>query len=410
MKGVKPTGIFDFLRKRREAKENMRYASMLNGSTPIFSQFGTSIYASDVVQQAIYTIVTEMRKLNPRHVRRDGSDMTPIYNDVQRVLEDPNPLMTKSDFIEKITWQLMLNYNAFIYMQRSEKGILTGLFPLNPVEVTFLEKAGRLFLQLQFLNGDSHILPYESFIHLKTHYSVNEYMGGNENGQPDFSGLLTTLDLNHALLDGVKKALRSSFAINGIIKYKTMLDDGKMEAHIREFEEKLQKSASGILGIDLSNEVIQFKRDLKIVDDKTLKFIDDKILRFFGVPIEIVRGDYTAEQYQAFYQKTIEPLVIMYSQAFTKGIFSAREQHGFRNEIIFSPKELVFMNAQQTLEMVNLLGQTGTLYENEKRIAFGYEPLEELKGVRLMSLNYVDVKLAAQYQVGQDKKEDEDNG
>lgn len=383
---------------------------MLNGSTPIFSQFGTSIYASDVVQQAIYTIVTEMRKLNPKHIRRDGSDMTLIYDEVQRVLEDPNPLMTKSDFIEKITWQLMLNYNAFIYMQRNDRGILTGLFPLNPIEVTFLDKAGRLFLQLQFLNGENHILPYESFIHLKTHYSVNEYMGGNENGQPDYSGLLSTLDLNHVLLEGVKKALKSSFVINGIVKYNTMLDDGKIDAAIKEFESKLQRSASGILGIDMKTEVVQFKRDLKFVDDATLKFIDDKILRFFGVPVEIVRGDYTAEQYQAFYQKTLEPLVITYSQAFTKGIFSAREQLGFRNEIIFSPKELVFMTAQQTLEMVNLLGQTGTLFENEKRVAFGYEPREELKGVRLMSLNYVDVKLAAQYQVGNTPKEDEENG
>ena len=35
---------------------------MLNGYTPIFSQFGNDIYASDVVQQAIVCIVDEMKK------------------------------------------------------------------------------------------------------------------------------------------------------------------------------------------------------------------------------------------------------------------------------------------------------------------------------------------------------------
>ncbi len=36
---------------------------MLNGYTPIFSQFGNDIYASDVVQQAIVCIVDEMKKI-----------------------------------------------------------------------------------------------------------------------------------------------------------------------------------------------------------------------------------------------------------------------------------------------------------------------------------------------------------
>ena len=78
------------------------------------------------------------------------------------------------------------------------------------------------------------------------------------------------------------------------------------------------------MGIDNKAEIVQFKRDLKIVDDATLKFIDDKILRNFGVPVGIVRGDYTVEQYQAFYQKTLEPLIINMSEAFTKDFHRPR--------------------------------------------------------------------------------------
>jgi len=44
--------------------------------------------------------------------------------------------------------------------------------------------------------------------------------------------------------------------------------------------------------------------------------------------------------------------------------------------------------------MVHELGQSGTLFENEKRVAFGYDPLPELVGVRLQSLNYVNVNIA----------------
>ena len=64
------------------------------------------------------------------------------------------------------------------------------------------------------------------------------------------------------------------------------------------------------------------------------------------------------------------------------------------------------MSTSQVLQMVHELGQTGTLYENEKRIAFGLEPLEELRGVRLMSLNYVNAQDARRYQLGGDAGDD----
>ena len=56
------------------------------------------------------------------------------------------------------------------------------------------------------------------------------------------------------------------------------------------------------------------------------------------------------------------------------------------------------MNSTRALEMLNLLGQSGALFENEKRVAFGMAPLPELNGVRLQSLNYIDTKIAKQYQ------------
>ncbi len=57
------------------------------------------------------------------------------------------------------------------------------------------------------------------------------------------------------------------------------------------------------------------------------------------------------------------------------------------------------MSTDQTLEMVRLLGDSGALYENEKRVAFGLRPLPELEGKRKQSLNYIDVEFAQHYQL-----------
>lgn len=391
-------GFFDFFKPKKN--NDLKYARMLSGNTPIFSQFGTDIYASDVVQQAINCIVLEMKKLRPIHVKTNAIDLVPVKkSQIQRVLRRPNPLMTTSEFIEKIIWNLFLNYNSFIYKMTDANDKLVGLYPLQPVIVDFLESpTGELFVNMRFRNGTSQLLPYSSIIHIRKNYSVNDFMGGNEFGEPDNNALLKTLDLNHTLLEGVAKSMKMSFAVNGIVKYNTMTDRAGIAEKIKEFEEQLQNSESGLLGLDLKGEYIPITRDIQLVDESTLKFIDEKILRTFGVPLPILTGDYTKEQYEAFYQKTLEPLIIGISQTFTDGLFTPNELD-FGNEIQFFTSELIFMTMDQKIEMIRLLGDAGELYSNEKRKAFGLAPLEELDGVRMQSLNYVNVEIANNYQL-----------
>lgn len=402
---------FDKLFRKQPKKQN--FAPTLDGFLPIYTQFGTNIYASDVVQQALKCIVDEMKKLKPTHVRYMGSDPVPIMKgDIKEVLEEPNPLMTTSEFLEKICWLLLMNYNAFIIptyytwvddKTGAERRYYESLYPINPTQVDFIEDAsGRLFVKFWFWNGETTTIPYDDVIHIKYNYSINQYMGGNELGQPDHQALLNTLELNNTLLNGVAKAMKASYAVNGVVKYNTLLDDGKTEVALAELEKKLQNNESGFLPLDLKAEFTPLEHKSQIVDENTLKFIDEKILRNFGVPLAILTGDYSKEQYEAFYQKTLEPLVIAISQAFTKKMFTRRER-AFGNKIELYPKELIFMTISQTLEMINILSPTGGLFENEKRVALGLQPLPELEGKRFMSLNWIDANSANQYQIGKNE-------
>lgn len=402
-----------FNRLFKRQPKNTKFAPTFNGYVPIFSQFGTNIYASDVVQQAVKCIVDEMKKLNPTHVRYIENDPQPVKSTVQDVLNNPNDLMTTEEFIEKTMWLLLLNYNAFIIptyytwiddKTGQERRYYESLYPIKPDQVDFIEDAsGRLYVKFHFWNGETTTIPYDDVIHIKYNYSVNEYMGGNEIGQPDHSALLDTLNLNKQLLDGVAKAMNASYAVNGVVKYHSLIDEEKAKKAVAKLERQLQNNESGFITMDMKGDFIPFERKAEIVDDATLKFIDEKILRYWGVPLSILTGDYNKEQYEAFYQKTLEPLINALSQAFTKKVFTKREK-AFGNRIEFYPKDLIFMNTIQKLELVNMLSPTGAIYENEKRTIFGLMPLEELKGKRYMSLNWIDANNAAQYQVGKDEK------
>ena len=322
-----------FDRLFRRGPKNKKPAPTMDGFVPIYTQFGTNIYASDVVQQALKCIVDETKKLNP----------------------------TQVNFIE--------------------------------------DASGKLFVEFWFWNGYQTTIAYDDVIHIRYNYSVNEYMGGNQLGQPDHQALLSTLQLNDDLLQGIAKSMKASYAINGVVKYNTLLDDGSTERNLRELENKLRNSESGFLPLDLKADYTPLEHKSALVDKPTLEFIDSKILRNWGVPLCILTGDYTKDQYEAFYQKVLEPLILAYSQALTKKLFTPRER-AFGNKIELYPKELIFMTVSQTLEMINILSPTGGMFENEKRVALGLRPLPELEGKRFMSLNWVDADMASQYQLG----------
>lgn len=402
-------GIFDKLFKR--PPKNSRFAPSLDGWSPVFTQFGTDIYASDVVQQVLKCIVDEMAKLTPTHIRVTPgvNDPVPINDDVQAVLNNPNPLMTTSEMIEKTMWLLLLNDNAFVIPifetwtdpnNRTEKARrLKALYPIKPTQVNFIEDVeGKLFVEFWFMNGYRTTIPYDSVIHIKEKYSVNDYMGGDIAGQADHKAILDTLDLNKKLLHGIAKAMNASYAINGIVKFNTMLSDGSTEKALAEFEKKLQNSESGFLPLDIKTDFTPLEHKSELVDEPMLKFIDEKILRNWGVSLPILTGNFTKEEYEAFYQHALEKKIVNLSQAFTKKIFTSREI-SFGNKICFYPKELIFMTTQQTLEMINILSVTGALFENEKRVALGLRPIPELEGKRYMSLNWVEADIAAKYQL-----------
>lgn len=423
-------GVLDFLglgkskntttsKESNEKPESFGYAYALDGTTPIFSQFGTNIYNSDAVQQCIERIVQEMKKAKPTHVKCDLSEpqnFFAINSGIQKVFNNPNRLMSTSDFIEKIVWSLELNYNSFVIPTFTEfkvdgkwKRIYKEFYPIAPKQVEFIEDSRNvLYVKFTFARGQTVIYPYKNVVHIRKNYSVNDYMGGDLDGQPNNKALLETLKINHSLLQGVSKGIETSMQITAAVKYNMIMDEEKMKPAIAEFENNLRESKSGIMPMDLKADYIPIKRDVKIVDKDTLQFIDEKILRHFGVSRPILTGDYNKAQYEAFFNQVIEPRLLSISQAFTKTLFSeAARNRGHQIKLYFS--EVAFMTMDQKMEIVRILGDSGTLYENQKLAILGFPPNPELNNVRMQSLNYVNTEIASEYQLVQKKKGRESN-
>lgn len=369
------------------------------GTSALYAQFGADIYRSEVVNQCVKRIADEMKKLAPRHVIETGESITTMADDIAAILQRPNELMTISDFLEKITYKLFSDYNVFIYPTYIN-GIngrrYTGLYPLNPANVEFGQtERGRTVVKFTFNNGYETVLPYEDVIHWRYRYSVDDYMGGGQDGQPDNTALLDTLKLDKAVKNGMAKAANAP--INGVVKYGSVISENKLQEAVARFNADLKNSESGVLALDMKSEFQPISHHTDIADANTLDYLRKEVAAHFGVSLPVLDGTATLDEKRAFYDTCIEPLIVSLNQCFTDTLLTpVRRNKGHR--VIFYAGELQFMATADKINFVKEVGGRGVLTDNQILGMFGLPPYEG-GDVRRVSLNYVDTDIANQYQL-----------
>lgn len=405
-----------FTRKKKVQEPISEFRLVGSNQLPLVP-FGTNISQSDVVKVCIDRVASHCSKLKMRYIKQtENGNQTEKKGDISFVLKHrPNELMTPSQFIYKVVSLLLLNDNAFIYPLYDKNTYeLKGVYPLKPIVVEpAIDNIGGLFLKFYFEDGTNYLLPYENIIHLKRFYTNHDVFGGS-NSSGDHDAILKTVQMNDALLQGVQRAMFSSFQIKGLLKINGMLKEADKQKQIDEFNRMLEASIrhdSAIVPIDGKAEYVPLQSDPKLINTDTLKFTQSKILDYFGVSLEIYANNYNENQFNAFYESMIEPLAIQLSELFSKGLLTDNQlKNG--EQIIFFSERLQYASWTTKVGAIEKLMGLGIMSLNESRALLGLEPVDG-GDKRLQSLNYVDASKANLYQVNEDdsskeKEEDDD--
>jgi len=402
-----------FTRKKKSGSSDT--FQVLSNFTGYLTPFGSNITKSDVVKICIDRVASQCAKLKPRYIKtEDDKTVTENSGRLSFLLKyKPNLIMTPYDLFYKVTTLLLLNDNAFVYpMFESTTGLLKALYPLRPSLVEpIIDSSDTYYLKFYFEDGRDFTLPYENVIHLRRFYSGHDLFGGN-NASGDHEAILKTIAINENVLQGIDNAVRSSMQIKGIIKMNGMLSETDKKKQRELFDlalaDSITNKGSAIIPVDLKSEYIPLQVDPKLTDKDTLEFLQSKILDYFGVSSPIFANKYTEEEYNSFYESTIEPIAIQLSEAFSVGLLTENElQRG--EQIIFYSERLQYASWNTKVSAIEKLIGLGIMTLNESRALLGLEPIEG-GNKRLQSLNYVDADQANAYQVGKgDKPKDEDN-
>jgi HK97 family phage portal protein len=367
-----------------------------------------------VVKICIDRVASQCAKLKPRYIKTESDKtVTEKQGRLSFLLKHkPNSLMTPYDFVYKVITLLLLNDNAFVYpMFDSVNGGVKALYPLRPVLVeAVVDTSDSMYLRFYFEDGRQFTLPYENVIHLRKYFASNDLFGGN-GSSGDHEAILKTITINENVLQGIDNAVRSSMQIKGIIKMNGMLSEVDKKKQRELFDAALSDSistkGSSIIPIDLKSEYVPLTVDPKLIDKETLEFLQSKILDYFGVSAPIFANKYSEEDFNSFYESTIEPLAIQLSEAFSLGLLTENElMRG--EEIIFFSERLQYASWNTKVTAIEKLMSLGIMTLNESRALLGLEPIEG-GNKRLQSLNFVDADKANKYQVGEEEN-NEGNG
>ena len=96
------------------------------------------------------------------------------------------------------------------------------------------------------------------------------------------------------------------------------------------------------------------------VDGEQMRQIRENVFNYFGVSEPVLQSSAKAEELEAFYDGSIEPFAIQFSESMSKAMFSEREraQGSF---LIANANRLQYMSVTQKVQMAIEPGDRGAI-------------------------------------------------
>ncbi|MDU6817262.1 MAG: phage portal protein, partial [Veillonella sp.] len=239
---------------------------------------------------------------------------------------------------------------------------------------------------------------YDAVIHIKRHFNTHQLFG-----EDNSKALKEDLDLLHAVKAAIINSVKNGNSLRGIINFEGTVREDDQQALWKQFTERYVSNAngSGIATLDNKATFQQLTTTISTFNKGQMDFARDMVYKHFGLNEKIVSGDYTEDEYIAFYESVLEPIAIKLTQEFTEKLFTSREK-GHGNEIIMESNRLSYMSVASRIKVSQALLPTGAVTVNEIREIFGYEGVEG-GDERLVSLNFAKYQDLSEYQINASK-------
>lgn len=350
-------GLFDMLFKKQpqESVKTREYFQMLNGYTPVYTNYNGGVYEMLQTKAIINTIATDCGKAIPQLAKHNAK--------LEFMLKHkPNPFMTTSQFIERVVTNYMCDNNSFIIPILDEYDRTVGLFPIQYNNASLKSYNGVPYLEYTFVNGQKGVIELSKVGFMKRMQYKNDVFGDN-NG-----ALNQTMELIHSQNESVTNALKQS----GVIRFMGQINEQLMG------KEHFEKERNLFTEVNMKNNNSQMMiydsryKDIKQVESKPIyldaeqqSLIDENLKNYFGVSKEVVQHSFKDDYaWNSYYEGVIEPILIKLGEVLTLMLYT-EGQIIAGNSVYITANRLQYMSNQSKLAFSSQMFDRGICCGND---------------------------------------------
>ena len=367
-----------FKRKQKRGTPNIVYTPY--GEALLFGQFYNQYSAMNVSAffACVNLISNSIAMLTPKVLVNGDTGRNELeYHPVKLTLNKRNDesLVSVFQMLKLIVESVILQGNAFVYIQRGSEGKVVGLRYLEPTDVVidYRKEKDVLYYDVPLLKLRKKIAP-EDMLHFVLH---------SHNGVEGISLLryaCRALDLANANENAANNFFSNGMNVNGLLQLKTPISE-KQKQDIRQSWQQAYSGQGG--GLAIINANMDYRQlslnptDSQLLESRAFNVAD--ICRFFNINPALIGGDskvsYSSLEMQmnAFLTFTLQPYITMIETELNRKLLMPSEAN---LEIVLETNDILRIDKKSQADYYQKMVQSGVLSANEVRKEIGYAPFE----------------------------------
>lgn len=363
-------GLFEKIFKKPNTRADPNgFFQTLTAYTPAFTSWNGALYESELVRSAIHAKATHISKLR---VSVEGSAKPKLRT---RLKTGPNSFQTWGQFLYRLSTILDMQNTAFIVPVLDDYMEMTGYYPILPSRCEILDYNGEPWLKYDFTNGESAVIEMSRCGIMNKFQYQDDFFGSSN------TALRSTMELMHIQNEGISEAVKSSATFRFMARMNNFAKSEDLAKEQKRFtKNNLKRDAGGVLLFpNTYTDIQQIKSTPFVVDADQMNAIKTNVFNYFGVNEDILQNKAFGDAWAAFYEGSIEPFAIQYSDVSTKMTFSERERAA-GSMIMATANRLQYMSNQDKLNVSAQMADRGIMNRDEIREIWNLPPLPDGQG------------------------------
>lgn len=360
-------GLFEKLFPRRPPDADPRaYFKTLTAYQPVYTTYRGGLYEMALTRAAIAAFARHCSKLHLELVGDFRPELAPVLG------QQPNPWMDASKFIARLATIYQVQNNAVIVPVEDAAGRLVGYYPVLPQQTSIREYGGAPYLQYEFWGGQRAAVELSRAGLLTQHQYEDDFFGA------DNRPMLPTLQVMRTQDEGIVNGIKNATTIRFLARLAANLKQKDIDAERERFaKDNLEGNNTGVMMFDSKYaDVKQIESTALVVNPKQQELIRESVFEYFGTNEKILTNTYTEDEWNAYYEGSIEPFAIQLSLVLTAMTFTPAEIEQGAG-IIATANRLQYASNNTKLNIVTQLFDRGFLTHNMGLEIFNMPPVED---------------------------------